>query len=157
MNAEKWQERMLSRVKELGFESFEHFLSARAGAAYAALASELGDFMPVMVEDLQMRRASQAGESAKRVAAMDSLVRVFRDLLPGGWDTTAPTSEGVEPSFMNIVAGSNWSAMLRRAGIEETVTDAVWDAIQRRVQAGWRPTGVDDAVIVAAFDEAWPA
>ncbi len=108
-----------------------------------------------MVEDLQLRRAGQAGEGAQRAAAMDTLVRVFRHVLRGGWDKTPPTTDGVAPSFMNIVAGSNWSAMLRRAGIDERISDAVWEAIQKRAEPGWRPDSVNDPIVAAAFNEAW--
>lgn len=156
MSQNEWDERILGRVEQLGCSSFEGYLDGRQGVSYATLAAELGDVLPVMVEDLQMRRAAQQGDAVRQRAAMDSLVRTVREVLTGGWNQTAPPQPGVEASFMNIVAASTWTSTVRRAGIAEEQADAVWNAIRRRATDGWLPNSVDDEIVRGAFDEAWP-
>jgi hypothetical protein len=94
--------------------------------------------------------------SDKRQAALDSMVRAFRQVLTQGWDLTDATQEGVDRDLVNIKAWAYWTAMLRDCRPSEDVLDKIWDYISQRATPGWVPMTVADPIVSGAFDSAWP-
>jgi hypothetical protein len=147
------EQRIVDRVKALGFVSLADYIAARTGVPYTALADELGDgVLGMHVAALHMRDARD-----HRAAAADALVRALRQVLTGGWDRTDAAEPGVDRAFVNVTAWSYWTSLLDGCAPSENVLDHLWDELKARAQPGWLPTAPSDPVIVAAFDAAWPA
>jgi hypothetical protein len=103
---------------------------------------------------MHLEEAKARGEI--RSAAIDSLVRCIRQQLPQGWSRTPSQDEGVTPEFMNITAWSYWSGMFKAVQPDDALTDAVWARLREWAPTGWLPESVEDEIIRAAFNEAWP-
>lgn len=132
-----------------GYESVEALLDRHPGSSYVALGEQIG-ILPVAITAAHLTRASRVGASAFRDAARDSLARHLNQSLPQGWN-------GPEGRFENIVPFSSWAVAVETAASAwARDRDAIFDALERHAPTRWRPTGGDDPVLVAAFNEAWP-
>jgi len=140
------------RLKSAGFSSLSDYLAARPGVPYTELADELGEeVLGMNLTALHMQTAAD-----KRQAAMDSLVRAFRQVLTQGWTLTDATQEGVDRDMVNIKAWAYWTSMLRECRPNEDVLDTIWEYINQHAKPGWVPMTIADPIIVGAFEVAWP-
>ncbi len=131
-----------------GYDSVEALLHRHPGVSYITLGEQIG-VLPVALIAAHLTRAYRAGASTFREAARDSLARHLNQSLPHGWN-------GSEARFDNIVPFSSWATSVETAaGAGARDRDAVFEALERHARPGWRPSGADDPVLVAAFNEAW--
>lgn len=133
----------------------------------------------VQVSRLQIQEVRNAAQF--RRAAMDSLARELRAHLPNGWGRptyvdpatvsadlwkhlSAHQPQGSEQESQDRIefqlagAYSFWVTLLSSHDPKcKPRADAVWEAIKRsNPPIGWKPSGPDDAYIVAAFTRGWP-
>ena len=154
------QKQIEEKVRALGFDSLEAFLTSRPGVGDVTFAKELGP--PIVGVDLVrefLTRAHARGQIAFREAALDLLARHLREGLPNGWNRLGPADDAdTDVEMVNIAAFTIWSSQI--ALVDETVHESalsVFDALKTTVQTGWRPEDHSDPLLRAAFNRGWPA
>ena len=145
-----WSDRILERLKSLGFSSVLDYFDAFADESLNGLCARLGaDVAPVQLTDLFVRES--LASSSARQAAMELLVRCLRDQFPAGWICSDDFGAGL------ILA--RCSRPFRRAGAAgayEFVTSAWRCVVTAPPEEGWWPVDCHDGLLVAAFAEGWP-
>jgi len=147
-----WHRRMIEILEERGFRSLTAFAQARPDATLGSLATEIGvgDVAPIQVQWVLYEEAKSSG--ALRPFAADLLVRRLREV-EEGWP--AGNGYGDQKAVRHQLIA--WQGCLRDEGEEARlaqVTRALLDATD--IPPGWKPSGPDDPVIVAAFERYWP-
>jgi hypothetical protein len=146
-----WRAKILSRIREVGFESVTNYLAKFPAMPYMRVAEKLGeDVAAVQVAQVQFEEAK--GMRKIREAAIDSLPRDLNYYLKDGW------RHGAKNDFDTSSAFAVWATRLDQLslGLKDTV-DAVWAALEKlQPSTGWRPGGGNDPLIQKAFDEGWP-
>ncbi|WP_145234368.1 NUDIX hydrolase [Urbifossiella limnaea] len=146
-----WRNRVIVRVRALGYPSVAAFLESIPAETYKAASDRLGDDVaPIQLELAQFAEARRSG--TVRAAAMDSLVREATQHIPGGWPDDPVGHFGLGGVYVC------WAIRVEDVQVAlRAKADAVWAALTAlSPPAGWLPTRVDDPLIVAAFDSGWP-
>lgn len=163
-------ERVSERLCEKGYSSLLDYLEDRQAIPYQELVKEIGpDSIAVgFLRWLHCREAHRAGQI--RRAAMDCLAREIAQV--GGWPGVKVFTQPSEPvTSMNVdpedakklqwkaeVIFRNWAldALLPYGDNITQHAEPVWEALEELdPPRGWIPSGADDPLIVAAFDEGW--
>ena len=145
-----WPDRVGRLVRAMGYPDLQSLLAARPAATYEEVANEIGhDVAPIQVFVVQFKEAKLA--NAVREAAMDALAREVMDEFPEGWGIAE------RADYRRASALGNWISSIIVSGDCSACGDRLRKlAHSFRPPAGWIPTGPDDPVIRAAFDEHWP-
>ncbi len=148
-----WNSRVRQDVRAQGCETVNDFLRRYPSEPYHKVARRLpGNVAAVQLVLLQFQEAFQNGSI--RNAARDCLAREICLNLKRGW------GRGMRVDFHTAGAYASWVCSLEfRTGAPELrkVGEEVWKAlVQKNPKEGWLPSGPDDPLIVAAFDQAWP-
>src|SRR4051812_11992887 len=102
-----WQLRLQRKLKSLGYDALDEYLSANPGVSFVRLAESLGDanIAAMQIYGLQLRLAVARGEL--RAAAKDCLVRFLNKYVKRGW--------GVGRHFPHRVASAYaaWSTTIK--------------------------------------------
>lgn len=146
-----WERLVRSRVADLGFETLESFVIARAGRTFGQLAKELGPPVAHMqVQALFLADSTKAG--AFRDAAAECLARTILEEFPRGW------GRGARIDYRKAGVISHWvSDMLHRveqSEIDEETLRAIAFALRDEVAPpeGWTPESGLDEHIRRAFE-----
>lgn len=157
-----WQNRLLKRIRAMGYRNVTDYLEAHPGVPYHDVAKDLGrplpdgkgcDIAAIQIQGLQYLEAVAHGKL--REFAMDSLVRILRDhLRRKGWN------EGVHAKFNRACAYAAWCGLVSQSGEDEAAkmcAAKTWEALEQlSPPQGWRPSSPDDPYVVAAFNKGWP-
>jgi hypothetical protein len=127
-----WADRVLDRVRSVGFPTFEAFLTAHPNASYSELADLLGSEDIAAVQLEHMHTALAVTPFARSVVMRDSLSRYL------------------SRESQVIGALSNWIVMWQ----QEPWLRNVFTNLSRLAPMGWRPEGPSDPVIVQALKQA---
>lgn len=147
-----WQARVKERVRARGFSTLSAWSDARPSGTYNDLAAELGeDIAPFQVEYLLHEEAIKAGVGVLHRVLRAGLSRhLWRRLPSSGWD-----AKGTEAWSEAAGASAVWfSAIPKTLADVRDRADRVWDELAARAPRGWRPSGPDDPILVAAFEAA---
>ena len=148
-----WQAKILERVHLAGFDSVSALLKQNPNCAYFQVARILGpDVAAVQLGMMYFEEAKK--KNAVRCAAKDALCRALHSNLKHGWN------HGLHAKRMMAGAYSEWLAVLEfRALAPElsSVGEAVWNELNAaNPPVGWLPMDVEDSILTAVFDKAWP-
>jgi len=146
-----WRAKFAARLHSLDSSSATELLSRHPGKPYTEVAAELGDDVAALqLEWAQFEEALR--QNNLRFVAMDSLARDLRDMLPNGWKEVAKGDFDTSRVF------GSWSTRLTMARSElEPQVIAVWSALKdSSPPPGWKATGPNDPIILAAFNKGWP-
>lgn len=151
-----WQERLQTKLRNLGHSSLEEFICENPGLSYVKLAALLGgDIAPMQLYGEQLRNAARIGQL--RSAAKDCLVRFLNEHIKRGW------GRGRHFLHRSGSAFAAWSTSVASHGQEngtrhvQDKLKAVYDSLEHlNPEDGWIPATSDDALIEKAFDEGWP-
>ncbi len=172
-----WPSRVREKVRALGYESITDFLADHPAEPYVDVARKLGGVAAVQLRRIQ--RLEIRNDLDFRRAAMDCIARETVTHLPKGWGVPTEIPEVPNDSMWKHLAARGplmldevadriafqtsgvyaaWMTLLQEyAQNSQERADAVWAALHdSNPPTGWLPTGPDDAIIVAAFDKAWP-
>ena len=145
-----WEARVYARIKTLGYETYNDYLSARPGASYQDLAAELSwseGLAPVAPVQLERMHAWNVSPSERRDAILDSFVRCLWGALKKGWGI------GKYWEIDAIGALTGWYVTWG----EGDELDAFEREIFRINPApGWIPKDSDDPIIQEAAKRVWP-
>ncbi len=150
-----WQDRLQASLKGLGFRSLEEFLAANPGVSYVDLQQSLGsaNIAAMQLYGEQIRNA--AFERRLREAAMDSLVRFFREHVKRGW------GQGRHFAFRLASALGDWKSVISQFAEGDRALNEQLDGVIKAInssnpQLGWSPADKDDVIIQKAFRIGWP-
>src|SRR5262249_16186394 len=144
-----WQDRLLDRVRSLGYSKISVLLAAMPSRPYVEIARRLGSNVPpIQVLAVQFREAK--AEGTVREAAKDSLAPRITDELPGGWGI------GENAEYRMASALADWASSVTVSGECDDLEPTI-NGIMRsfRAPTGWLPNGPDDPIIEAAFSGLW--
>lgn len=144
-----WPRRVERRLAEAGFASVRDFVNQRAGVPFADLVQELGETAEVQLCELYLAGMVEAG--LLREAVRELLARKIIHRLPAGW--------GADYELPRALVYADIQLVLRRTEASARVTprmERVWEALRSMNLEGWLPTGPDDAILAAAFQQGWP-
>jgi hypothetical protein len=147
--ADGWKERVYERVMALGFPDVTAFSASAPCEPYRLLSPKLGDdIAPVQLEKLMREEAIESGKFA--LFARDCLARYLRQNLPDGW------ARGDDSEFRTARSFASWSAALSLNDDKEidSQTRKIWDKLRQIAPTGWQVEGMDDPVLLRAFDSA---
>ena len=145
-----WPDRVTGLVQSMGYPDLESFLATMPAVSYIDVADEIGHGVaPIQVLCVQFKEAKS--RNVVRRAAMDALTRHAIEQFPIGW--------GIDerPEYRAASALGNWTAssvVSGDCGEYENLLQRI--AHSFKPPKGWIPTGPDDPVIIAAFEEHWP-
>jgi hypothetical protein len=143
-----WRKRVQDRVTAKGFSSLLAWSESRPLVSYIELARELGpdDLAAVQVEELLYDEATKAGAATLHRFLRAGLARYLCEgLPPSGWDVKGTRG------WSGAASGwAHWKSEVRPAYEEQA--GKIWDELVARAPHGWRPTGIDDPLLVAAFE-----
>jgi hypothetical protein len=139
----KWEERIYRYARGLGFQNLTDFAEARPQATFEDLARELGPDVAQVQLEVLLRGEALEGGRLKRFA-MSSLVRTLREWLPEGW------AVGERWDFNRARALAKWSSIVgsEYRGEVEALREALRST---KVEKGWLPESISDALIVDLF------
>jgi hypothetical protein len=145
-----WRTIIRARLHPRGAETVSDFAKQYPALPYIKLARLLGT--DVAAPQLQIMQFEEAkAEGSLREAAKDALCRTVHLHLKRGW------KKGKHAEFNTAGVYADWLALVRFSAFcpERLPTpEAVWNGLKAsEPPAGWIPSGPDDALIVAAFDE----
>jgi hypothetical protein len=143
----KWSDEMATAVRALGFPDLAQYAQSRPAMTYHQLADELGKaaqrvFAPVQVEHKLRDLASGSGELS--LFARTSLVRHLRHLMSAGWSTKDVFS------FSHAIGA--WGSRLPEKFQRQCLSVAK-NIRELSPQEGWLPVGIEDPVVVRAFED----
>jgi hypothetical protein len=147
-----WKDKLATRVAAEGFNTMSELLAKCPGEPYLTIADRLGDDVAAaQIEWMHFKEAIKCGQL--RAAAMDSLARDIRSHLPAGWQQAA------KGHFHTAGARADWIVRIEQADANvRSKAIAVWISLEKsNPPVGWKPSGPEDALIVAAFHSGWPA
>ena len=149
-----WNTRVRERVRSNGSDSVLDLLDQHPCEPYFLIARRLGnDVAAAQVARMQFEEVD--GPGGFRQAAIDALSREITEQLKRGWGV------GKHVEFLTADVFAGWMALLEyRVGSPPHILargEAVWEELNRiDPPQGWKPTGTDDSILVAAFAKGWP-
>ena len=149
---ENWEQTIQDKIEQLGFNTFLDYLLTVPSQPYKNVANLLGiNAAPIQLIAVQYDVAKKNGEV--REAAMDSLCRNIIERLPNRWN------EGDNPEQIQIKALSGWASEIMVTGdllkLEPILNKVIEVLRLTEIPDEWKPTGIDDPIILNAFNEAW--
>jgi hypothetical protein len=130
--------------------SAQEFLAQRPGWPWGKLLRELDE--PVApVQLIAFLQAAAVRDGWVDWFARDTLARALRELLRRGW-----RYRGGEMDFATAAALSDWQITMGTwgAGCGDLARQVVDALLQAEPPIGWRPSGADDPLLLAAFGTA---
>ena len=150
-----WEHRLRCKLDSLRYALLEDFLAHHSGVGYVKLAEMLGDANVAAMQIYGKQIQSAILNDQLREAAKDCLVRFLNEYVVRGW--------GVGRHFHHRLASAcaAWSTTIKahasNGGQIERYLKAVIDRLEAATPPkGWRPMGVNDAIVGKIFEDAWP-
>jgi hypothetical protein len=137
-----------------GYSTLREYLQSIPGVPFNTIAGDefAGIVAPIQLVAFMYDEASGAG--GVREAAQDALARDLNQHLPDGW------GQGDNADFNSILALSGWSSEVcvtgQHAELRKQARGVSLRLRSMNLPTGWKPAGPDDALLIAAFDAAWP-
>lgn len=163
--ATNWRDNTRSRLRDIGCQSIAEFLAKHPGVPYVDLPEILAGNVaaPISIAKMQFEEANAKGEI--RAAALDCMAREINHHLKSGWamgkrlGPNAKSEHQRRAEFLTAGAYASWVTQVEVSDNKlRPLADAVWDALEEhQPPLGWRASGAEDPIIVAAFDKGWPA
>lgn len=149
---EDWKTTLLTAVKNKGHSTVTSLLVAIPLVGFKELALRLsGKIIPYQLQRVYYEEAVDS--NTLRAAAIDSMLRRFRDCVPNGWMVD---KESLGAGEANLTA--TWIAELAEASpamkpIAEGIAKSIF---MRKPPEGWMPDGAGDPILGDIFGQHWP-
>jgi hypothetical protein len=146
-----WQQRLFDILRSHGFETLTAFAQHRPLATLADLVTEIGEG-DVAQSQLQQTLVDEArARGTLRQCAQDLLVRRLRKV-KAGWpsDRSWEAQEDIRGQIIawRVALGEDYDA------VSYKMIRALLDTLD--LPTGWLPSGPEDPVITALFEQHWP-